>query len=332
MAPKVKVAVSDYIEADLDWEAEQMAERGLEFACHQLKYAQPPELIEALHDADIILVNMAKITREVIAGLDKCRMMIRHGAGYDNVDVSAMTEKGILFQYVPDYCSEEVAEQAIALILACGRKIVWSIRDFQQSVAQGSWNYDTVVPMYRIEGKTVGIVGCGRIGSLVYRKLESFGVKFRLCDPYLSEKRKKAFNTEFVDLETVCRESDYITVHTPLNDETRHIMNAKTISYMKPGAYLINTSRGGMVDHDALASALKENRIAGAAIDVFEDEPPKPDFPLLGLDNAILTPHVSWYSKDAEQSIREKIVQTIDMFLDGSGARFPVNPEVLEKD
>ena len=183
--------------------------------------------------------------------------------------------------------------------------------------------------MYRVDGSTVGIIGCGRIGGLVLKKLAGFGCRILVCDPYLSPKRQQAMGIETVSLKALCQESDFVTIHTPLNDETRYMINAEALSWMKPTAYFINTSRGGMVDIDALAQALNDRRIAGAAIDVFEKEPPGRDYPLLGLDNAVVTPHLSWYSRDAERTIREKIVQDIDMLIAGTLPRIAVNPEVL---
>ncbi|HNX26320.1 MAG TPA: C-terminal binding protein [Phycisphaerae bacterium] len=326
----IKVVVTDYIETDMDWEAAEMANRGVRFEAYQLKQAGEDEVLAKTRDADVVVVNMVKITPAIINGWEKCRLVIRHGAGYDNVNVPALTQKGIVLEYMPDYCEHEVAEHAIALMFACARKVVWSRKVLDDSVVRGEWDFAPIIPMHRIDGSTVGIIGCGRIGGLVYKKLKHFGVKFLICDPYLKEARRKALGIETVDIETVCRNSDFITIHTPLNDDTHHIINARVLSMMKPSAYFINTSRGGMVDHDALAEALRNHTIAGAAIDVFVKEPPKPDFPLLGLDNVIITPHLSWYSVDAERAIREKIVQAIDMFIDGSGPRIPVNPDAVK--
>ncbi len=330
MGEKVKVVVTDYIEADLDWEKAEMASRGIDFECYQLKGADEAEVIAKTRDADIVVVNMVKITPTVIAGWDKVRLVIRHGAGYDNLDIAALTAAGIVAEYIPDYCQDEVAEHAIALLFACARRVVSSRKVLDDSVARGEWDFEPVVPMFRIAGATIGIVGCGRIGGALYRKLEHFGAKFLICDPYLSQKRKDAMGIETLDLETVLGGSDYVTLHTPMNEETRHIMNAETLAMMKPSAYLINCSRGGMVNILDLRDALVGGVIAGAAIDVYVKEPPEPDYPLFGLDNVVLTPHLSWYSKDAEQTIREKIVQDIDMFCDGTGPRIPINPEVLD--
>jgi D-3-phosphoglycerate dehydrogenase len=321
----VKVVVTDFIEPDLDWEAQELARRGVEFQTHQLKFAPSQEVIAATRDADLVIVNMVPITPEVISQWEKCRLVIRHGVGYDNVDVKALRQVGIPLCYVPDYCAEEVAEQAIALLLALGRKLVASRRMLELSSAQGSWDFSGVVPMFLMAGQTLGIIGCGRIGSLVYQKLKSFGFKFLICDPYLSRERKLELGIEVVDQETVFRDSDYVTIHTPLTAETRHLVNARTLGMMKPTAYLVNTARGPMVDLPALAEALRNGVIAGAGIDVYEVEPPRPDFPLFGLPNAILTPHVSWYSENAGRRIRELIVLEIDRFLAGQPPRYTAN-------
>jgi D-3-phosphoglycerate dehydrogenase len=324
----LKVVVTDYIEPDLNWESQEMAQRGLEFLTYQLKFAPNSDVIAATRDADVILVNMVPITSEIIAKWERCRLVIRHGVGYDNVDVAALEKAGIPLCYIPDYCAEEVAEQAIMLLFACGRRIAASRRALEISSARGAWDFAETVPIYRMAGQTLGIIGCGRIGSRVYSKLRSFGFNFLICDPYLSEERKKELGIEVVDKETVFRNSDFISIHTPLTPETRRLVNDRTLAMMKPTAYLVNTSRGPMVDAQALARALKSGVLAGAAIDVFDIEPPPPDYPLFGLPNAILTPHLSWYSEDAGRRIRELIVLEIDRFLAGQPPRFVAKPSV----
>jgi len=327
----MKVVVTDYIEDNLDWEAEQLAAAGIEFEACQLKFKPEAEVLEKIADADVIVVNMVKMDESILSKLPRCKLLIRHGIGYDNVDVAACTRYGIQFAYQPDYCMEDVAEHAIALLFACARKVVWSRRILDESSARGEWNFSGLFPMYRLDGKTLGIVGVGRIGSRVYRKLRTFGFKILGNDPYLSEERKRELGIEFVDKQTLFRSSDFITIHTPLTDETRHLVNAETLSWMKPTAYLINTSRGSMVDVEALAEALKERRIAGAAIDVYDVEPPPPSYPLFGLDNVILTPHIAWASEEAGWEIRKSILNDILAFAQGKPARCVVNPEVLEK-
>jgi len=327
MKPR-KVVVTDYIEPDLNWEAQEMAKRSLELVTYQLKFAPSSEVIAATRDADVVIVNMVPINAEIISRWERCRLVIRHGVGYDNVDVAALEKAGIPLCYIPDYCAEEVAEQAIALLLACGRRLAAARRALDISSGRGSWEFSEAVPIYLLAGQTLGIIGCGRIGSLVYRKLKSFGFNFLICDPYLSEERKQELRIEVVDKETVFRQADFITIHTPLTAETRHLVNEQTLALMKPTAYLVNTSRGLMVDLQALAKALEKGVIAGAGIDVFDVEPPPPDSPLFWLPNTILTPHLSWYSEDSGRRIRELIVTEIDRFVKGLPPRFVAKASV----
>jgi len=322
----MKLVVTDYIEENLDWEAEQCRQAGIEFAAYQLKFKPEAEVLAKVADADVIVVNMVKFDASLISKLTKCKVLIRHGIGYDNVDVDACTRRGIVFAYQPDYCKEDVAEHAIALIFACARKVVASRRTLDRSSAAGQWDFGDLFPIHRMHGKTLGIVGVGRIGSRVYRKLLHFGFKIIGTDPYLSEKRKAELTgLQWVDKETLFRTSDYITIHTPLNPETRHLVNAEALAWMKPTAYLVNTSRGPMVDAVALAQACADKRIAGAAIDVFDVEPPPTDHPLFGLDNVILTPHIGWASAEAGWEIRESIMNDVRAHQAGRPPRCIVN-------
>jgi D-3-phosphoglycerate dehydrogenase len=327
----MKVVVTDYIEENLDWEAAECRKAGIEFAAFQLKFRPESEVLARVADADVIVVNMVRFDSSLVSKLNRCRLLIRHGIGYDNVDVEACTKQGITFAYQPDYCKEDVAEHAIALIFACARKVVWSRRWLDDSSAKGQWNYAGLFPIHRMDGKTLGIVGLGCIGSRVYGKLRHFGMKIVAADPYLSEQRKAEFDVEFVDTKTLFRVADYVTIHAPLNPKARHLVDAEMLRLMKPTAYLINTSRGPLVDADALAQALREKRIAGAAIDVFDVEPPPPDHPLFGLENVILTPHIGWASEEAGWEIRRCILNDILAHARGGTARCVVNRNILEK-
>jgi len=318
----MKVVITDYIEPDLDWEAAELARRGVEFHYYQLKFAPLADIIAATRDADVVIVNMVPVTADLIAGFERCKLVIRHGVGYDNVDVAALERAGIPLCYIPDYCVEEVAEHAISLILACARKLVTSRQVLDDSSARGRWDFSPLIPIFRMMGKTLGIIGCGRIGSRVYQRLASFGFNFLVCDPYLTSERKRELGIEVVDHDTVFRNADFITIHTPLTGETRHMVNARTLALMKPTAYLVNTARGPMVDAGALAAAVRTGAIAGAAIDVYDREPPPPDHPLFGLPNVILTPHLAWYAEEGGWRIRELIILEIDRFLAGLPPRF----------
>ena len=271
---------------------------------------------------------MVKMPESLISRLTKCKLIIRHGIGYDNVDWKACEKYGIQFAYQPDYCKEDVAEHAISLIFACARRLFRARKCLEDSSAAGAWNFEDLFPVYRLDGKTLGILGCGRIGSRVFRKLRTFGFNIIACDPYLTDSVRKSYEVQgltFVDKETLFKTADFITIHTPLNDETRKIANAETIGMMKPTAYLINTARGPMVDIPALAQALREEKIGGAGIDVFDVEPPSPEFELFGLKNAILTPHMGWASEESGWEIRESILSDIIAASQGKSARCIVN-------
>ena len=323
-----KAVVTDYIEPDLNMEAKRLQELGIEFEAFQLKFRPEDEVYEAIKDADVIVVNMVKMPESLIKRLTKCKLIIRHGIGYDNVDWKACEKYGIQFAYQPDYCKEDVAEHAISLIFACARRLFRARTCLDESSAKGAWDFGDLFPVYRLDGKTLGILGCGRIGSRVFRKLRTFGFNIIACDPYLSADRKQALEEQglrFVDKETLFRTSDFVTIHTPNNEETKKIANAETIGMMKKTAYLINTARGPLVDTEALADALKNERIAGAGIDVFDVEPPAPDFPLFALKNAILTPHMGWASEESAEEIRLSILDDIIAAFRGQPARCIVN-------
>ncbi len=328
---RVKVVVTDYIETDLNWEVEELSKyENVDFETYQLKFAPKEELIEKIKDADVIVVNMAPMTADVIDALERCKLIIRHGIGYDNVDTAAATKKGIRVANIPDYCAEEVAEQAIMLILATWRQAFVGRKILEDSAAKGYWDFSTLPPIYRLSGKTLGIIGCGRIGSWVYKKMQGFGMKILVCDPYLSDMRKADLGAHTVSLETLLKEADVVTIHTPLDSETRHMMSDAQFDLMKETAIFVNTARAGLVDTSSLIRALKENKIAGAGIDVYDKEPPAPDFKLLTLENAVLSPHLGWCSVEAGWDIREKIIGDIVRHLEGKPPRFVVNPEVEE--
>ncbi|MDE3000699.1 MAG: C-terminal binding protein [Gemmatimonadota bacterium] len=325
----IKIVVTDYIEPDLKWEEEELRKYGhVAFEYHQLKFRPESELVEKIVDADMILVNMVKMTAGVIEKLERCKLILRHGVGYDNVDVSAATKKGIRVAYEPDYCSDEVAEHAITLLLSGWRKLNVGRKILDESSRNGIWDFTEVYPVYSVKGKTVGIIGCGRIGSLTLRKLAGFEVNVLVCDPYLSEERQKELGVQVVDLETVLNEADMITVHASLDDESYHLIGERELRAMKSRAYLVNTARGGLVDADALARALREGWIAGAAVDVYEQEPPDPEMDLFKLENALLAPHLAWYSEEANWSMREKVMEDFVRFIEGRPPRFLINKEL----
>ena len=318
MKARIRVAVTDYVEDDLRWEEHQLRDVGVEFSYAQLKFASPDELLSHVGDADVIIVNMAQMTEDVIRGLRQCRLIIRHGVGYDNVDIAAATRRHITVAHIPDYCIEEVAEQTVTLMLACQRQLLRQHDALLRSAAKGTWDFADLGGVRRLNGKTVGIVGLGRIGATVYRMLDGFGVRRLVCDPYLSASRQREYGVVPVPLATLLEESDIVTLHAPLSAETYHLVDEPQLRAMKRSACLINTARGGLVNLTALDQALREGWIAHAGMDVYEGrEPPERGMLLLNNDCATCTPHVSWLSVEAAWSIREKIVDEVLRFVEG---------------
>ena len=326
-----EIVVTDFIEENLDWELKQFESMpNVEFKSYQLKHSSEPEIIKRIEDADIIVVNMVTFNKKVIQSLQNCQLIIRHGVGYDNIDVSELTKKGIIFINIPDYCIVEVAEQAVMHILTCARKFRYQQKSIQLSVKSGEWDFDVVYPIHQLSYKTLGIIGCGRIGSMVYRMMQGFEMNYLIYDPYLTTERKVELGIETVPLEKVLRESDFITVHTPLNEETLHMVSEAELRIMKPNAFIINTARGGIFDENEVVKACTNGWIAGAAIDVYEyREPPQKKAKLLQVENINLTPHLAWYSVEAEWKIREKIIENIFLLLDGKIPNKIINLEVL---
>ena len=320
-----RIVVTDYIEPDLEWERVQLATLAVNFEAYQLKSASREDLLARIGDADVLVVNMVKIDRDVIQNLRSCKLIIRHGAGYDNIDVPAATEHGIQVCYVPDYCREEVAEQAMMLLLLCRRRFTQQQESLGVSLKKGQWDFSSVGAIRRFSGTKAGIVGCGRIGSLVVGMLRGFGIEVMVHDPYLSEGRQAELGIRCMPLEEVLREADMVTVHPSLTHETKYMIGERELRMMKPTAILVNTARGAIVNAEALARACKEGWIAGAGIDVFEKEPPESGFVLRGIPNVVLTPHLAWCSEDAGLSIRQKIMEDIRRFLEGRPPRFPIN-------
>ncbi len=291
--------------------------------------ATEDEIIEAAKDADAILTSQAQITRRVMEALPKCKVIVRYGVGYDTIDVDAATDNGILVVNIPDFCWEEVSNHAIVLLLACAKKLVF----LNNYTKQGRWaeGKRAQAPMGSIYGQTLGLVGCGNIGRMTARKAQCFGLRVLGYDPYVDESLAKEHGITLVSLPELLKESDYISVHTPLNKETRHLIGEKEFKQMKPTAYFINTARGSVVDEPALIKALQEKWIAGAGLDVFEKEPIDSDNPLLKMDNVVVTPHDASYSDAAFKRCRTSVGQEAARVLSGQWPKNVVNKTVKPK-
>jgi len=322
--------VTDYIERDLAWEETECRKLGVSFAACQLKSAAAARIVEAVKDADIVLVNMAGFPAAVISRLKRARLIIRHGIGYDNVDVTACTRHGIVFANEATASSEDVAEHALMLVLEAAKKKRIQDEMLKDWIRTGRWSSAKIHPLHRLAGRTLGIVGCGNIGSRVLKKVQGWGMRVLACDPYLTEERWSELGASHTPLDELLKESDAVTIHVPVTRETRGLFSAAKFALMKPTAVIVNTARGPVIKTRDLIRALEEEKIAGAALDVFEEEPPKPKLALFKMKNVILSPHIAWYSEEGGQDIRRMIMEDVRAFLDGRLPRFVVNPEVLQ--
>jgi D-3-phosphoglycerate dehydrogenase / 2-oxoglutarate reductase len=283
------------------------------------------EVVGRARDADALIVSSTPVTRGVMSALEGLKVVVRTGVGYDVIDVPAATDLGVIVVNVPDIWVREVANHALALLLAWNRKII----TLDRNVHAGKWGGGVPgVWTGSLHGETVGIVGLGNIGSAFARRVAAFETKVIAHDPYVDDARFRELGVERVSLETLAERSDYVSVHTLLNAETRHLISETFFKRMKPTAILINTSRGPVVDEQALTQALREKRLAGAALDVWEREPVAADHPLLAMDNVIATPHAAYFSSPAVAQVPRRCGEEVARVLTGQRPINVVNPEV----
>lgn len=319
MANIFRVVITDCDHGSIEEEKEEFSRMGAEVTLAQVKKKE--EVIQACKDADGLINQYTLLTREVLENLPRCQVISRYGVGVDSIDLQAATDLGIIVANVPDYCVEEVANHTIALILTLSRKTAF----FDRKVKSNQWDFRLGIPIYRMKGRTLGLIGCGRIGMEVAKKMSSFGVKVIVFDPYLQKTEEWI---ELKDLDAVLKESDMISIHCPLNESTRHLIGEKEFRKMEKRPFLINTSRGAIIDEKALIQALKEGLISGAGLDVLEKEPPDPTNPLLTMENVILTPHVSFYSVESISELKRRTAENVVSVLQGKWPRSVVNSQV----
>jgi len=280
------------------------------------------EAAAVLKDADGILVNLFPLSAQLIGSLDKCRIISRYGVGYDNVDVRAATKAGIHVARVPDYATEDVSDHAAALLLACVRKL--SYRD--RRVREGGWDLNKEQTSQRVRGKVLGLIGFGRIGTALHRKLSGFCLaEVLVCDPYIDPAQIRQAGAVPATLERLLTESDYVSVHAPLSGETRGLIGKDELALMKSSAILINTARGPLIDEAALTAALSSGLLHYAGLDVFHSEPLAVDNPLMKLDNVILSDHAGWYSEESKAELKTRAAENIAAVLRGGRPVYPVN-------
>jgi len=317
-----QVVITDCDQGSIKEEEEEFARIGVELVLAQVK--EEEELIRACKEADGLINQYALLTRKVLQNLPKCKVISRYGVGVDSIDLKAATDLGIIVANVPDYCMDEVSNQTIAMILTLIRRTAF----FDQKVKSGQWDFHLGIPIYRTRGKTLGLVGCGKIGFEVAKKISPFGVRVITFDPYL---QKTPEGIELTDLDTVLKESDFISIHCPLNDSTRHLIGEKEFKKMVKKPILINTSRGPIIDEKALIQALEEGLITGAGLDVLEKEPPDSVNPMLAMENVILSPHVGFYSEESISELKRRTAKNVSEVLTGKWPGSVVNQEVKGK-
>ena len=283
------------------------------------------ELLTEMANADAVLVRWTNVDAATIQQLNRCQVLVRYGAGYDNVDLAAATTKGIVVSYVPEYCIDEVSTHAISLLLASIRRL----REVHNRVAAGKWEPNPPETLYRLRGRTLGIVGLGNIGREVARKLSTWGVRILAFDPYITTVKHADSSVKLVDLRTLCADSDYITLHQPLLPETRHFCDASFFAACKRRPIFINTARGPLVDEKALLHALSSGMVSAAALDVFENEPLPSSSPLNHHPKIILSDHMAWYSEESHEELRTTAAKNALALLQGRLPPAIANPSVL---
>lgn len=317
-----KVVITDLDQGDPVEERDVLTRSGAVLAFEQVK--KEDDLIRVCRDADGIITQYAQMTRTVLEHLPQCKVIARYGVGVDNIDLKAASELGIVVANVPDYCTEEVADHTLALWLGLIRKPVL----YDRKVKSGLWDFRVGRPIPRLRGTVMGIVGCGRIGTAVAKRLQAFGVRVTGYDPFI----EKAWEgIELTDLDTVLSRSDFVSLHCSLNETSWHLIGEKEFRKMGKKPILLNTARGPIVDEKALIGALNEGFISGAGIDVMETEPPDANHPLRSMENVILSPHVAFYSEQSLSELKRRVAEAVVEVLSGQWPRSVVNPEVKGK-
>lgn len=283
------------------------------------------DVIDLCKDADGVILRQQPFTKKVIKNLQKCRVVARYGIGVDNIDILATTKKGIVVANVINYAIDEVAEHAIALLLSCVRKI----SGHDKQIRAGAWDIGQKDPIFRMQGKTLGLIGMGAIAQALIRKLKGFELRVIAYDPFVSREVAEKLSVELVDFERVIKESDFVSLHSPLTEKTKYMIKGDILAMMKPTAILVNTARGGLIDTDALYRALKEGTINSAGIDCHEQEPVTKDYCLFELDNVVLSDHKGWYSEESVTTLQREAAEAVKAVLSGKRPKSVVNPEVF---
>lgn len=317
---KYKIVVTD--DRYGEYEEEKKVLRRINGELVVTNCSTPGEVIDVVKDADGVLANLAPITGDVIEAMEKCKIISRYGVGYDNVDVATATARGIYVANVPDYCGEDVSDHTITLVMSCLRKTA----KIDRKVKAGEWDISSKEKIYRLNRKKYGLIGYGQIAKIVHRKLKGFNLsKVLIYDPFVDAETIEKAGGKKVELNELCRESDFVSIHIPLNETTRGMIGKEQFALMKSNTVIVNVSRGGVVDEKALIETLQNGKIHAAGLDVFEEEPPKKDNPLLKMDNVVLSDHAGWYTVESRAELKTKAAQNVAAVLTGNRPLYPVN-------
>lgn len=321
--PQWRVLVTDIAWPSADPEAEVLARVGGDLILAETGTEE--ELLTLVPAVDAILTCWSQVPASVVRAGGRLQVIGRYGVGVDNIAVDEATARGVLVTNVPTYCRDEVSEHAMALILACARKVC----HYNSRLHAGDWEVSSGKPLHRIRGQTLGIIGFGGIGQALAPKAKAFGMRVLVHDPYVDAATVEALGCEKSRLDAVLAEADFVSLHAPLTDDTERMIDESRLRLMKPTAYLVNAARGALIDQDALVQALEQGWIAGAGIDVFVPERLPPDHPLLGLANVVATPHVAFYSEESLRDLQVQAAENVAAVLSGRLPGHVVNPEVL---
>ena len=320
-----KVLVTDYVWPSVEPEKAVLARIGAELVV--APDSGEDTLAEMAKDVDGILTCFAQVTDKVLRAAENCIVVGRYGVGVDNIAVDVATELGMAVTYVPDYCVEEVSDHVMGLLLTWNRRVAY----FDRLVKTSGWgSLSLTMPILRLRGKKLGIVGFGRIGQVVCRKALAFGLEVLVSDPFVPAETATQSGATMVTMPELLKDSDFVTLHSPLIPETRNLIGTAELELMKSTAFLVNCARGPLIDEDALYEALKNNLIGGAGLDVLVDAHPAPDHPLLRLENAIITPHVAFFSEEAVLELEERAAGEVAAVLQGRMPDNLVNRDVLD--
>jgi D-3-phosphoglycerate dehydrogenase / 2-oxoglutarate reductase len=318
------ILITDHPAPDVGIEAAVLAAVGGRLLVAQT--GTEAELLELAPGADAIMTCFAQVTPSVVEAAPHLKVIGRYGVGVDNIAVNTASDRGVIVANVPAYCVDEVAEHAIALLLSLARRIT----RYDNAVRTGNWALATGMPIHRLSGRSLGIVGFGRIGRAVAARGKALGMRVMAFDPRAADETFRSQLVQRASLDELLSESDFVSLHTPLTPETHHLIDWDALNKMKPTSFVINTSRGGVIDLVALERALKSGVIAGAGLDVFEPERLPQDHPLLSVDSVVVTPHVGFYSEESIGDLQRLAAQNVAAVFEGRAPMSVVNPLVLQ--